>query len=224
MDAASWSAFARESQPRPLVLHCHLQRRPPAEHQPDALAKRGTRLGGDRTGASAAAGCGHGVVGFGKDDACGSQVLKDGYGFGMLGHVQRGVLSRLRTFCKKDPTDARRRHPRRLVRRRRGFVPRREKTTSAYRCTLCCGSSTTAMDRVRMTTIWAERVYRRAGSGGGGSPGTARRSSHRRHAGRGSSWRRGADGGDVPVEQAGLAAAKRTELDGAAPVECYAFV
>ena len=68
MDAASWSAFARESQPRPLVLHCHLQRRPPAEHQPDALAKRGTRLGGDRAAASAAVGCGHAVDAFGKKD------------------------------------------------------------------------------------------------------------------------------------------------------------
>jgi hypothetical protein len=44
----------------PLVLYRHLQRRPAPEHQPDALAKRRRRLGGDR--AAAAVGCGHGVA------------------------------------------------------------------------------------------------------------------------------------------------------------------
>ena len=55
----------------PLVLHRHLQGRPAPEHQPDALAKRRRRLGGDRTAAAAAAaavGCGHGVAVVGTEE------------------------------------------------------------------------------------------------------------------------------------------------------------
>uniref|UniRef100_A0A0A9E9Q9 Uncharacterized protein n=1 Tax=Arundo donax TaxID=35708 RepID=A0A0A9E9Q9_ARUDO len=46
----------------PLVLHRHLQRRPPPEHEPDALTKSRPRLGGERAAAAAAVGGGHGVA------------------------------------------------------------------------------------------------------------------------------------------------------------------
>lgn len=75
--------------------------------------------------------------------------------------TRSGTPSARGRICKKHPADARRRRPRRLVRRRRGLVAQCKKTTSAPHCTLCCGSSTATTDQVRVATIWAGRAFRR---------------------------------------------------------------